>query len=318
MEEFITKLIEKTQYVLGNDYFLEPVTSIKNNNQKHLGIRIQKHGSSTSPVFYIKGLYEKFKSNILSLDECVSLLLQQVDQPEEFSIDTNCYAVYEDVRPLIRIMLVNYEANKEQLAKKPHFRLLDMAATFYISIHIDKDTFGLLHITNQMLEQWEIDAESFIEEALNTLLRKDFAIFSDVEDTIEKLADKLNEELPESFHYERGQLKGHLYLLSNAQSRYGANMLVNLPALHRFATAHNDNLIIYPSSVHETILVLESDKNTLRLTDKDIAIINANNVSPEERLSNNVYLYDRHLRELRILHQGISLAKLEAICGTIK
>lgn len=313
MNDFIEILINETQNKLGDHFFLEPVTSIKNNNQIYHGIQVRKEDSSMCPVFYVGRIYEDYQNGILSLSDCAELLIRQINKPNDFSIDPSFYSKYENIKDRVNVMLVNYDANKEQLKEKPHFCLLDLAATFYVGIAIDNNTMGVLHITNKLLKEWGIDSDTFVKVHLNVMLTRSHAVLCDIEDVIALLSEKLGEELPEGFDDNFGKLKGHLYVLTNAEGRYGANMLLNTAILHQFATSHDDNLVIYPSSVHEALVTFKSDRYTNLITARHIAEVNLQMVSPEERLSNNVYLYDRHQKRLSILSKGFSLAELEAM-----
>jgi len=310
MNEFIMKLMNEVQKRLGDTYSLEQVTSIKNNNRKLIGIQIKQKDSRVCPVFYVENIFKEYEQGIRTLDECASTLEHEVLNPIHFTLDTSMIEQYETSKANIRIKLINYEANKELLSDAPHLRLLDLAAAFYVCFDISHDTKGTFLVTNQILHKWNIDTDIFIKDSMNTLLRKEYTLICDMQDMLSMLVCPVEEENLFDLFTEHASLKGHLYVLTNTERHFGANMLLNKAALHQFATAHDDNLIIYPSSIHECLITFESDLQTLRLLPRDIAHINRYNVSPEDRLSNNVYLYDRHLKEISILHQGISLAEL--------
>lgn len=313
MNDFIEMLISQTQNRLGDHFFLETVTSIKNNNQIYHGIQVRKEGTSICTVFYVGKIYEDYREGILSLSDCTELLVRQINKPNDFAIDPGFYSKYENIKDRISVMLVNYDANKEQLKEKPHFCLLDLAATFYVGIAIDNNTMGVLHITNKLLNEWGIDSETFVKVHLKAMPARNHAVLCDIKDMIALFGEKLGEELPEDFYNTFDEQKGHLYVLSNAEGRYGASMLLNTAVLHQFAVAHDDNLVIYPSSVHEALVTFQSDRYINMITTRHIAEVNLQLVSPEERLSNNVYLYDRHQKRLNILSKGFSLAELEAL-----
>jgi len=310
MNEFIMKLMNEVQKRLGDTYSLEQVTSIKNNNRKLIGIQIKQKDSRVCPVFYVENIFKEYEQGIRTLGECASTLEHEVLKPIHFTLDTSMIEQYETSKANIRIKLINYEANKELLSDAPHLRLLDLAAAFYVCFDISHDTKGTFLVTNQILHKWNIDTDIFIKDSMNTLLRKEYTLICDMQDMLSMLVCPVEEENLFDLFTEHASLKGHLYVLTNTERHFGANMLLNKAALHQFATAHDDNLIIYPSSIHECLITFESDLQTLRLLPRDIAHINRYNVSPEDRLSNNVYLYDRHLKEISILHQGISLAEL--------
>ena len=55
----------------------------------------------------------------------------------------------------------------------------------------------------------------------------------------------------------------------------------------------HDNFYILPSSIHEVILVPESSAPPLKDLQEMVKEINATEVSPEDKLSDSVYRYDR-------------------------
>ena len=69
--------------------------------------------------------------------------------------------------------------------------------------------------------------------------------------------------------------------------------------LHQLAERLGDNLYIMPSSIHEVLAIpAETEKNDLDYLKDMVYTANMDTVLPEERLSNNVYYYDKDLRKL--------------------
>ena len=67
--------------------------------------------------------------------------------------------------------------------------------------------------------------------------------------------------------------------------------------LHELAKGINDDLYILPSSIHEVIAVPSSLGNPDELA-KMVLEVNTDVVDVSERLSNQVYQYDRYSRKL--------------------
>ena len=318
MKDFITKLIKETQERLEDSYSLEQVTSTKTNNQKYTGIQVRAEGNPVCPVFYVHNLYKDYLSGKYTLHECSSILIREIGEHMKLSFDIKSLLNYDNIKDDIRVRLINYEANEELLEDLPHFRMLDLAAIFYYSINLPDNSIGTMNITHQMLKTWEMSPEDFINTCMQNFYTKDYIMISDIRDSLYMLAGKTGR----NFLFDEFEIsylpKGHLFVLTGANSIHGACMLLHTQALHQFAIEHNDNLIIYPSSVHECLITFESDAKTVKISTNEVADINLNILEPEERLSNNVYLYDRHLKELRILYQGISLAELNDRNSTIE
>jgi len=90
-----------------------------------------------------------------------------------------------------------------------------------------------------------------------------------------------------------------MYVISNEQGINGAVSMLYEDKLHALAEDLETDLYIMPSSVHEVIAVSSNmgDPNELA---QMVAEINMDQVSLEERLSNQVYHYDKDLRKLSL------------------
>lgn len=320
MDNFIDMLIMNLKEMLSEEYHLEHVASVKNNSQKYQGIQVRKKGCSAGPVFYVYGLYNDYLSEEKTIEECVEELKTEIKNHQPFNFDMTYIKSYERIRDIVHVMLVNYEANARQLREQPHVRFLDLAAIFYIGIDFNDEAKGTIIVTNELLEIWNVDKEEFIKEHLGRQIKHERAVYCELGDLLNIMAEDLISKglIPAEVKAEIVSAQEHFYMLTNEEHRYGANMLLNTDYLYKIATELEDNLLIFPASVHEILVAPESDKAVSHFTGKDVAVINLQNVHPEERLSNNVYLYDRNSKEIRILHKGISLAHLEEIQGMMK
>ena len=92
-----------------------------------------------------------------------------------------------------------------------------------------------------------------------------------------------------------------LYILSNSQRLYGAACICYENVLANFAeNIEADRLLVIPSSVHEVLLALDFPSSSCTYFSGLVQEVNMNDVLPEERLSNNVYLFDRSTGKLSL------------------
>lgn len=106
----------------------------------------------------------------------------------------------------------------------------------------------------------------------------------------EEIADMMIEEMPAD---------KTMWVISNDRGINGAISMLYEDKLHNLAEELETDLYIMPSSVHEVIAVSASmgDPNELASM---VAEINMDQVSLDERLSNQVYHYDKDLRKLTL------------------
>ena len=76
------------------------------------------------------------------------------------------------MKNLIRFKLVNYDANKEELAERPYIRYLDLAIVFYIVIDSNPDGVMTTKIFNYNLADWKITEEELFKIARQNMERQ--------------------------------------------------------------------------------------------------------------------------------------------------
>mgnify|MGYP004699002929 FL=1 len=90
-----------------------------------------------------------------------------------------------------------------------------------------------------------------------------------------------------------------MWVITNDRGINGAVSMLYEEKLHTLAEKLESDLYILPSSVHEVIAVSASMGEPNQLAEM-VAEINMAQVSLEERLSNQVYHYDKDLRKLTL------------------
>lgn len=88
-----------------------------------------------------------------------------------------------------------------------------------------------------------------------------------------------------------------LYIITNEKRTFGAASMLYEDGLHELAESIGTDLYVLPSSVHEVIAVSTSMGSAEEMA-RMVREVNTGQVSPEERLSDQVYLYDKNLRQL--------------------
>ena len=88
-----------------------------------------------------------------------------------------------------------------------------------------------------------------------------------------------------------------MFVITNKARHKGAAALLYEDGLHDLAELYKDDLYILPSSIHETIAVACSTMGPEQLAEM-VEEVNATQVDVGDRLSNQVYHYDRTTRKL--------------------
>ena len=94
-----------------------------------------------------------------------------------------------------------------------------------------------------------------------------------------------------------------MYLITNDVCVYGATNMLYDDVLYDVSTKLGEDIFILPSSLHEVLVVPCSMGNPEDLSQM-VREINQNTVREEERLSNQVFKYDREARSLTQVSDG--------------
>ena len=90
-----------------------------------------------------------------------------------------------------------------------------------------------------------------------------------------------------------------MYVITNESKLFGAASMLYEEPLHKLAEKIGSDLYILPSSIHEVIAVSADFGSPDELAEM-VYEINMDQVDINDRLSNQVYCYDKDLRTLRL------------------
>lgn len=193
---------------------------------------------------------------------------------------------YAEVKDHLTIQLVGREGNKEVLEQLPHHDMEDLAIIY--RIRLQENTFGTVFaaVTNAMLERYGITAEQLHRDAVESAsLHQPFKIRT--------MAEMFN-ELCEGLSIPEDTFP--MYVATNAERINGAGVLAYPDFMETAAEYLKGSFYILPSSIHEVILLPEKSDFSVHELQMLVQSVNADEVAPEERLSNYVYHYDRKKR----------------------
>ena len=160
------------------------------------------------------------------------------------------------------------------------------------------------------MERWGITEDDLYRLGMKKLLAEGACCITEIFRLIRQVVQKEQDRMTEAViaEFGKGRNMPELYVASNQKRSFGANCLLNVSLLQEFAENKECNLIIYPSSVHEILLLPIKDENENHLDTRDIREINYLNVSKDEWLSNSIYYYDRDKKEVFIYEEGEPLS----------
>ncbi|MDE7430038.1 MAG: hypothetical protein K2N00_12395 [Lachnospiraceae bacterium] len=247
---------------------------------------------------------------VLNAEKIADILLEQCRQGK---ISQDMAAHLDDfglMRDKIRIRLVNYGANSGELEGVPHRKFLDLAITYYLDMQADlAGQNGAGAITNALMDIWGVSEDELYRLGMERLLSKDAFQATDIFDLIRNAAQEEQDTETEKaiVELQRDQNRPKMYVVTNKGRFYGANCLLNTSFLQEMAEDSGCSLIVYPSSVHEMVILPQKNGYENRMGTKDIQEINYQHLPKDEWLSNSIYRYDREKREVSIYKEGAPL-----------
>lgn len=280
------------------------IISVNKVNRTKDALSVRKGDEPLVPNLYLEDFYEDYKAcddlqAVLSgmAEEYVSTANRLVNKPE---IDMS------QLKDRAVMTLINTEQNKEMLADMPHKEFQDLSVIYLYVVAKNQDGVASIKVSNEMMEMGGMTPEDLFRHAAENTKKMFPPRVSRLEDILFSTpgGKGMAEEFADLFGTDRDP-KESLWVISNSSGVNGAVSMLYEENLHKLAEKMETDLYIMPSSVHEVLAVsVEMANGNLEELSEMVQQANMSVVELEERLSNNVYHYDKDLRELKLATQA--------------
>lgn len=304
MDKFMEELIAELKDVLDEKYTPVPIKAKKNNKLVYTGIRFDKKGECISPTVYVDDMYQEYLCGRFTMMDIVIRIQDMLEEKVDVGKIVEKIQQYEGTKSMLSVVLINYDANQEVLKERVHKQFLDLAIVPVIDVTTENGIDGIIYVTENLVQKWGVDKEMILEQSMQNMLDNEHFFVASLEDILRGYYSLFAEE-----EMEIPKANDGVYIISNEKKQHGAKIILNPDFLHNIAVKYDSNLIIYPSSTHEIIVIVEEGHLGNILRAEDIRNINENSVRREEQLSNSIYYYDRELREVTIREAGEPLCE---------
>ena len=279
---------------------IRPVDKV-NRTLDGLSIRGSEPGMNISPTIYVNHMYEDYVTteNLnATLERAAEGFMKAMEQKE--SINVNELTNAECAKDKIVFQLINTEQNKEMLANMPHREFKDLSVIYRMVVKIDGEGIASTPVHNGLAETLGFTEEQMFKLAAENTKRLLPPVIKSMNDVMRdifmkdgmppEIADMMLGEMPP---------EQQMYVISNNKGINGAVSMLYEDGLHDLAEKLGSDLYIMPSSIHEVIAVSTDLGNPNELAAM-VAEINMDQVALDERLSNQVYHYDKDLRKVTL------------------
>lgn len=255
--------------------------------------------SGISPTLYINEMYDHYKDT----DD-----LQEILQAAAATM-AGLMKEAPDMLPKIDIktapdnvvfQLVNTEQNQSMLAEIPHREFQDLSIIYRWMVESGEEGIESVLVNDQIAERMGMTEEQLFKAAAQNTRNLMPPVVKEMREMLCEMfiKDGMPAEIVKTMVQEVPPKS--MYVITNKQNVNGAASMLYEEELHKLAGSLGDDLYILPSSIHEVLAVpLSAGKSPQELSEM-VLEVNMSQVRLEERLSNQVYHYDKDLRKLSL------------------
>lgn len=263
------------------------------------GLNIYREGAKGSPTIYVDDMYEKFKQNgdlEQTFREAAGFYVKVLTEIPPIPINL----LSEKANDKIYMILVNTESNKDMLKDVPHREVNDTSVVYRIMVSDDEKEIGSALITNRIAEEMGMNEEQLFKVAAENTPRLFPPVIKPMSQVIFGMLTEnggMPKDVAEQVVDEMKGGKEMMWIITNNKGISGAVNMIFEKNLYELSKGMGEDLYILPSSIHEVIAVPASMGNPEKLAEL-VLQVNTTAVDVSERLSNQVYHYDRDARKL--------------------
>lgn len=289
-DEFVDEVMDCIKDYMPEEYqdYSYELQTINKGTKSYTGLVIRdKNAEGATPVINLDNIYKDYEKSYdenklyafySAIDRIIETRVQNgvADNKSLVNIVTN----FDEKRVFLR--LINTERNKDFIQGKPHFEIEDLTAVF--TYRVDSPAPGTIAetvITEDLCDKWGIPS-GMLRAYANKNIKDTPFLFEDVANSI-------------GFPVSLG-----IYVLTNIENVHGAYEMLNPIALEAVGEKIGDFYIL-PSSINELIIVPKKAGDKPEGLREVVRTINAEEVKPEEQLSDSIYEYDSIQKEVRIV-----------------
>lgn len=275
------------------------VTSVDKVNRKLDGISLlaQNENTMISPTLYINDMYEKYsktgdlQATLQEAAEAMDAVFREATLPP-LDIST--------AKDNIIFQLVNTKQNEDMLRDMPHREFQDLSIIYRWVVNTEDKALYSTVIRNSLAKELGMGEEQLFNAAAENTRRILPPVVKSMNEAIRDMfvADGMPKELADLMI---GEMPSDqiMWIITNERGVDGAVSMLYEDKVHKLAESLESDLYILPSSVHEVIAVSVNMGEPEELA-RMVAEINMDQVKLEDRLSNQVYHYDKDLRKFTL------------------
>lgn len=276
--------------------------SVRKVNQELDGISLvdEDRTKMMSPTIYLNDLYEEYKKSgdiEAVMTEAANLFARGMEDVEKLQPNLNLSSAPDN----IVFSLVNTEQNRDMLSDAPHREFQDLSIVYRWIVGYGPD--GAIQSTmvqNDLAEKLGMSEKELYNRAVENTRRLLPPKVMSMQEMMRKIfaSDGMPEEMVDMLTAEM-EPEQTMWIISNDRGINGAVNMLYEDQLKEISEKLGNDLYVLPSSVHEVIAISTAMAEPEELAEM-VRSVNLSSVEIGERLSNQVYHYDKDLRKLTL------------------
>ena len=267
-------------------------TVMKQNDVELTGVTVRVEGVSVSPTLYLNGYYEMFRDGSTYTDilEEVTDLFENAKPPQLKEEDI---VQFDRIKDRVFIRLADPEQNQEWLKGKVYHVEKGWAHVYGIRVDYPGSDASIM-IQAEHLNGWRVSADEVRVAAEENLYRENVWL-KPMNDVLRSylVGDDEDEPLPLEIEEFLDSSSPELYVLKTDRPCFGSNILLRKDVMRQVGMMFGGDYYILPSSQHEIIVLSVKGAPSFEALQSMVREINETEVDPGDRLSDDLFYYDR-------------------------
>lgn len=289
-QQFVMTLKEKVASILGAEIEVQIHTALKNNGNMRTGLTFSEQHINLSPTIYLEEFFKHYQEGD-TVEDIIDCLLNVYREVKfEHSWKVNTISNFDITKEKIVYKIIHAPQNEILLQNLPFVPFLDFAIVFYILFEVNENGTATIPVTEDLIQLWETNLNDIYQLAKRNTQKLLPAVFKPMRIVIEEL---LGNPVDNTI-----QADDVMFVLTNPIRSLGASCILYDDILFHIGNFLKDNYYILPSSIHEVIIIPESQAPSRDALNEMISEVNETQVEIEDVLSDHVYYYDREGKTL--------------------
>ncbi len=248
----------------------------------YTGMSLKEQDRNSAVTINLNKHYDEYQKN-----EKIGQVMREMAQiimTRSIGDDYEWLTDYEQVKERLFVRVSNADTNEAVIGKVPHIIKEDLVLTSHVLIGKDNSVISTI-VTDNLLKSYGVTKEQLFADAIDNS-QKLFPIrVQSLEALMFEIAGAEGYEPPSNG-------KDRVLVVTNNQGINGAAALFYPDAMEKLAAMIDDDYYIIPSSIHEILVIPDSDHIGYEVLESTLHNVNETIVEPQDQLSDRVYHYD--------------------------